>query len=68
MNTSAHVAFDVYNRRGLKLTTVFYVPGVTAEEVKRGLVEHDGYTSSIVVINRDEARAAWRDSTKLRLV
>lgn len=43
-------AYDVY-LRGKKIDTVFYSPGakVSADDVKRSLVSHDGYDADIVV-------------------
>jgi hypothetical protein len=46
-------AFDVF-LRGKNIDTVFYSPtsNVTTEEVKRSLVDHDGYDSRITVRRR----------------
>ena len=44
--------FNVYNKQGGKcIDTVFYSDGVSvdADEVKRSLVNHDGYDSGIHV-------------------
>jgi len=38
---------------GLEIDKVFYNPGINAEEVKRGLVEHDGYDPRIEVRQED---------------
>jgi hypothetical protein len=35
--------------RGKLIDSVFYNNSVTAEEVKKGLVDHDGYPSNITV-------------------
>lgn len=46
-----HVVFGVFDAAGKRIDTVFYSPGdkITAEEVRRSLVNHDGYDSSIYV-------------------
>ena len=46
-------AFDVY-LNGKKIDTVFYSAGtnVDADEVKRSLINHDGYDSGITVRER----------------
>jgi len=45
-----HVPFDVYLKRKL-IDTVFYSdPRTTSEEVKRGLINHDGYDPGIRVV------------------
>lgn len=41
-------AFDVF-LNGKRIDTVFYNAGMTADEVKRSLVNHDGYDSAIDV-------------------
>lgn len=53
LQNASHAAFDVF-LRGKEIDTVFYSPGdtITAEEVKRSLVEDDGYDSAIVVKKR----------------
>lgn len=45
-----HKPFNVYLGRKL-IDTVFYSPGakVDADEVRKSLVDHDGYDSRIVV-------------------
>jgi hypothetical protein len=52
-NPGGHVAFDVYFF-GKKIDTVYYALGfkIAKEEVKRSLVEHDGYDYRIVVRRR----------------
>lgn len=40
--------FHVY-LHGKYIDTVFYVPGFTAEDVRRSLINHDGYDSRITV-------------------
>lgn len=48
MNTPRSVAWDVY--KGLQwIDRVYMVPSMTADEVKRALVEHDGYDADISV-------------------
>lgn len=42
-------AYDVYNRKGKLIDTVFFVDQNAAEEVKTDLINHDGYPSDIVV-------------------
>jgi|SRR5579864_940975 len=49
-----HEGWDVI-LNGKVINKVFYVPGVSADEVKRGLVEHDGFDPGITV--RKEKRA-----------
>jgi hypothetical protein len=44
-------AFNVYFK-GKKVTTVFADSDMTAADVKRGLVNHDGYSSSVKVVKR----------------
>ncbi len=52
-----HVAFDVY-LNGTCIDTVFYSPAAKVDiaEVKKSLVEHDGYNPAIVVKKRRGAR------------
>ncbi len=45
---SAHQAWNVYNQ-GKRIDTVFYNPTCDADYVRRGLVDHDGYPSTITV-------------------
>ncbi len=46
--TKPQEAWDVYE--GMRwIDRVFYVAGMTAEEVKRSLVDHDGYNPRIMV-------------------
>jgi hypothetical protein len=49
----SHQAFNVY-LRGKLIDTVFYPPNasVDCEEVRRSLVNHDGYHPAIVVRRR----------------
>jgi hypothetical protein len=42
-------AFKVFEN-GKHIDTVFYVESMTAEEVKRSLINHDGYSESIKVV------------------
>lgn len=45
-------AWDVYVERGGKrlcVDTVFYVDSASADEIRRGLIEHDGYSDEIDV-------------------
>lgn len=44
-------AFDVY-KDGKKIDTVYYKGDETAADVKKSLVDHDGYDSDIVVKQR----------------
>lgn len=44
----AHQAWNVY-LNGKLIDTVFWVPSADADEVKRSLINHDGYDSGIVV-------------------
>jgi len=46
--TSTATAWDVY-RNGRRIETVYYTPGISAEEVRRGLIDHDGMPADIVV-------------------
>ena len=48
---SAHKPFDVY-LRGKLIDTVFYSASARVDEVKRSLVDHDGYDPAIVVKQR----------------
>lgn len=50
-------AYDVY-LRGRLIDTVFYTSYESADEVKRSLVNHDGYDPAIVV--RVSRRKPWR--------
>ncbi|WP_374335438.1 hypothetical protein [Methyloversatilis sp.] len=34
---------------GKQIDTVFYLPEITAQEVREGLINHDGYDPQIVV-------------------
>jgi hypothetical protein len=52
--SGAHVARDVI-LNGKVIETVFYEPTSSAEDVKRGLIEHDGYSPSITVRQRQRA-------------
>lgn len=45
---TAHQAWNVY-LNGKKIDTVFCVPSMGADEVKRSLVNHDGYDPGITV-------------------
>ena len=45
--SGAHTKWNVYLGRKL-LTAVFFVPSMTAEEVTRALVNHDGFDAGIV--------------------
>ena len=53
--TSHLRAFNVYVR-GVEIDTVFYAAtdAVTAQEVRRSLIDHDGYPDTITV--REERR------------
>lgn len=44
-------AFEVY-RRGRWVTTVYFDADMSADEVYRSLVEHDGYSPAITVRRR----------------
>lgn len=50
MNVTKHRAFDVYLNRK-KIDTVFYGPddNNTVTDVRRDLINHDGYDARIVV-------------------
>ena len=54
---NAHQAYDVF-LRGKEIDTVFYSASLneSAEDVKRSLVNHDGYDPSIVVVKRKPSR------------
>jgi hypothetical protein len=43
-----HSAFDVY-LHGKWLERVYYREGTPADEVRRGLIDHDGYNPNITV-------------------
>ena len=43
-------AFDVYLNKKL-IDTVFYNDGITAGEVRKSLIDHDGYDPRISVIS-----------------
>ena len=45
---TAHQAWNVY-LNGKLIDTVFFVPSMDAGDVKRSLVDHDGYDPAIVV-------------------
>lgn len=47
-------AFDVY-RNGKWIDTVF-ATGYTADEMRRSLIDHDGYPADITVVKRRRAR------------
>lgn len=47
-NAGAHVGWIV-TLNGEEIDKVFYVDGMTADQVKRGLIDHDGYDSRIEV-------------------
>lgn len=46
--TGAHQAWNVY-LHGKKIDTVFWVPSADADEVRRSLINHDGYDPAITV-------------------
>ena len=46
---TVHQGWNVYLAGQWVVTKVFYVPTMDAEEVKRSLVDHDGYNPSITV-------------------
>jgi hypothetical protein len=46
--TMPHRAFTVY-LNGKEIDTVFWVRTATVDEVKRSLINHDGYDPNIVV-------------------
>lgn len=50
-------AFNVY-LNGRLIDTVFYSAGtkITCDEVRRALIDHDGYDSRIVVYRQRKAR------------
>ena len=48
MTNPAQQAFDVY-LNGRNIDTVFYSGPVDADEVRRSLIDHDGYDSDIEV-------------------
>jgi len=48
MTEKRMIAWAVY-LNGKHIDTVFYLPEVTAQEVREGLIKHDGYDSEIVV-------------------
>jgi hypothetical protein len=56
---NTHQAYDVF-LRGKHVDTVFYSASLNepADEVKRSLINHDGYDSAIVVIKRRQPRTA----------
>jgi len=62
-----HKAFDVY-LRGRKIDTVFYGHNsmVTADEVRRSLINHDGYDSGIVVRQSRKGRNPMRKRRRSR--
>jgi hypothetical protein len=45
----SHRAWTVYDRNGKEIDTVFWVRTADADEVKRSLVNHDGYPADITV-------------------
>ena len=53
-NLSKQNEYGVHERRGqfLDLIKVVFVSSSSSDEVKRSLVEHDGYDNGIVVIKR----------------
>lgn len=53
VNGPGMVAWHVLSRRGVVINTVFFQKGMTADEVKRSLVDHDGYPDNITVRARD---------------
>lgn len=48
-------AFDVY-KDGKKIDTVYYKGNETADDIKKSLVDHDGYDGDIVVKKRKEKK------------
>lgn len=44
-------AYEVFHR-GEHKTTVYFTGYEDAEEVKKSLIEHDGYPPSIIVVER----------------
>ena len=48
MAGTAHQAWNVY-LNGKLIDTVFFTPDMGADDVKRSLVNHDGYDSGITV-------------------
>lgn len=44
------VAWNVYNRFGDKIDTVWYSRIMSSEEVRLSLIKHDGHDSDITVV------------------
>jgi hypothetical protein len=61
----AHQAWDV-SLNGRHIDTVFYAPGIDADQVRRGLINHDGYDPGIKV-RRRARRGGEAHATKLTI-
>lgn len=51
-------------RRGRVLDTVYFTPSCTADEIRRGLIEHDGLPADIAVCRRAPAVGAGSGEPK----
>ena len=61
----AHQAWDVY-LNGHLIDTVFYDVDCDEDYVRRGLIDHDGYDSGIVVKKPGKTRPKMVDGRKTR--
>ena len=62
----AHHAFDVYlfdGRNSMHMDTVF-ATGYTAAEMRKSLIEHDGYPTNISVYRKAPDRPAYDDAAR----
>ena len=48
--TNKNAVYRVFNRCGEEVDTVFFVSSMTAEDVRRSLINHDGYSETIKVV------------------
>lgn len=51
----ANKGWDIY-RNNRKFKTLYYIPSMSADDVKADLIEHDGYPADIQVFPTTEQR------------
>lgn len=63
----SHTAWNV-SLNGRRIDKVFYSPDMTADEVRRSLINHDGYDSGIKVTKERRPAARKRDPNASRMI
>lgn len=61
---TAHRKFEVYIR-DRRVNIVFWSDGVSAREVRRALIDHDGMPASISVYRLHQQRYAYDDCARV---